>query len=182
MSLIYRRSVLAAAAATPGLLAVSRFAWAAEPAVFAAPIALEGNRVWLGVSVEGLPAEPFILDTGTSESHISDAWADEVKLRKRGASVIGGIGGVERTSVLRVNNVVIGGTFHIPYMEFHGTKSVFDSRARGLIGAPLFTDMDSDLDFVAGQWRIYPGGRSERPGMYAIPDSYIVRRGRPRLR
>ncbi|WP_288991048.1 aspartyl protease family protein [uncultured Sphingopyxis sp.] len=146
------------------------------PTVFAAPIRLQGNRVWLDVSVEGLPPEPFILDTGTTESLISDSWASSVKLRERGASIIGGLGGVERTSVLRVEDVVIGGTFRIPYMEFHGTKSVVDSRTRGLIGAPLFTDMDSDLDFVANQWRIYPDGRSERPGMYLIPQSYMPRR------
>ncbi len=176
MSLIHRRSLLAAAIAAPGLAAFPRLALAAGPAMFAAPIKLEGQRVWLDVSVEGLPAEPFILDTGTTESLISDSWASEVKLRERGASVIGGLGGVERTSVLRVNNVVIGGTFRIPYMEFHGTKSVVDGRTRGLIGAPLFTDMDSDLDFVAGQWRIYSDGRGERPGMHLIPDSYFTRR------
>lgn len=175
MSLIARRSFIASWPVIAGLMLPGSAA-ALAPTVFAAPIRLLGNRVWLDVSVEGLPPEPFILDTGTTESLISESWANSVKLRERGASIIGGLGGVERTSVLRVDDVVIGGTFRIPYMEFHGTKSVVDSRTRGLIGAPLLTDMDSDLDFVANQWRIYPDGRSERPGMYLIPESYMPRR------
>lgn len=176
MSQIDRRSFVAASLAVPALAAFPGMARAAASPVFTAPIAHEAQRVWLGVSVEGLAPEPFILDTGASESMISDAWAAQAKLRERGASIIAGLGGVENTRVLRVDDVVIGGTFRIPYMEFHGTKSVDDTRFRGLIGAPLLTDMDCDLDFVKNEWRIYPEGRSERAGLHPIPDSYLPQR------
>lgn len=174
MSLIARRSFLAATLAAPGLLA-ARSAFAQQPGYYAAPIALEGNRVWLGVSVEGLPAVPFILDTGAGESKISDEWATEQKLRERGASVIRGMGGVERTSVLRVEDVVIGNVFRIPFMEFHGTRSIDDNRFRGLISVGLMTSMDSDIDFAKSEWRIYPDGRKDRSGLHQIPDGFLPR-------
>lgn len=175
MTDISRRQILAAAAALPVAAAVSRPLRAAESRVFTAPVALELNRLWLGVSVEGLPVEPFILDTGAIESMLSDEWAEQVKLRMRGSSGISGVGGVERTAVVRTKNVVIGGAFHIPYMEFHGSRRLDEARFRGLIGAGLFTSQNSDLDFVAKQWRIYPDGRTIRTGLYAIPDSYLAR-------
>ena len=74
MSLIARRSFIASWPVIAGLMLPGSAA-ALAPTVFAAPIRLQGNRVWLDVSVEGLPPEPFILDTGTTESLISDSWA-----------------------------------------------------------------------------------------------------------
>lgn len=172
---ISRRQMVSGALATPFMSLLPGIARAAEQSFFAAPIVLDRNRVWTGVSVEGLPPAPFIIDTGMVESAMSAEWAEEMKLRERGASYIGGVGGLERSGVLKVEEVVIGGVFRIPYMEFHGMKALDDRNFKGLIGVGLMTEMASDLDFVKGQWRIYPGGRPDHAGLHAIPDSYLIR-------
>lgn len=135
-------------------------------------ISIEGDRIWAAVSLTGSKPELFILDTGAVNSVISTGLVEKLGLQGRGYTYARGLGGIERSNILHVRNVSIGGAFNIEYMEFRASRSLDRGNIAGLFGTGIVTEFDTDLDFAKGEWRIYPKGRNDRSGYSEVPGSF----------
>lgn len=176
MSDIDRRTLIAMLTAA-GLLPATP-AMAAEPRVVTAPIVLRDNRIEVAVTIGGHGPYTFMIDTGTYVSAIRPDLAKTLKLSVQGYERTRGVGGKgDSFAVYFANDVVIGGSFHqtaIPMEEsfdFGYRQGVYGALAAGII-----TAVDTDLDLDAGELRLYPDGRGERPGYTAV-DADIPREG-----
>ncbi len=137
-----------------------------------ASVSIEGNRLWTAVSLEGMKPELFILDTGASFSAISASYAKTNKLRTNGQMTVKGLGGADTHEFARIKKMLIGGAFSKDDHVFTVVKNFDRAGFVGTLGSEFLTFADSDLDFVKSEWRIYPEGRKDRVGFYALPDSY----------
>ena len=174
-----RRQIIQSVGALPPLAMLGQagilHAAPGEDPYVAAGIAMEDDRVWTLVSVNGAQPRFFWFDTGAWESYISEDYARAAGLEKRGYTSVAGIGGERDADVYRAKSVEIGGAFNIDGMSFaaidwmNGTTA---EEAAGIVGGGLFMSRDSDLDLIKGEWRIYPNGRKTREGYYPIPDSF----------
>ncbi len=140
-----------------------------------ASISIEDRRIWAAVSLNGLKPELFFLDTGAISSAISQSYADANNLRTRGQTNISGLGGREQAEIVTAKNLVIGGALKKGEQDFVAVKSFDRANMIGTLGTEFLTFADSDLDFKNSQWRVYPGGRKDRTGLYQIPDSFGLR-------
>jgi hypothetical protein len=66
-----------------------------------------------------------------------------------------------------LGNIDIGTADFLAYEDEFGNG--IHPEAIGLLAANVMTTADSDLDFEAGEWRIYPDGRGERAGFEPLP-------------
>lgn len=174
--LLTRRTMMGSTFA--GALLAPQMAFAAGEAKFvAASISLQDNRIWVAVSLEKRKPELFIIDTGAMSNILSKKWAREQKFEIGHTSRNRGIGGPEQSEILNIDDVLIGGAFRQDYAEFKTSQSLDNGEFKGLLGCKFLTEFDCDLDFVKSEWRIYPQGRSDRAGLYQIPDSYRPRAG-----
>ncbi|MBP6379339.1 MAG: aspartyl protease family protein [Sphingorhabdus sp.] len=165
-----RRFLLQAGLLSP-ILASPLRAQAAADKFYAVGISIEDNRIWTAVSLGKLKPELFIIDTGSERSVVSHKWATANKLKTGGYTMMRGMGGVEKADVVKVKDMLIGGVFTKDYQEFAATKSLDRADFVGLLGVDFLLFADCDLDFVKGEWRVYPEGRTSRPGFYQVPDS-----------
>ncbi|GLR46486.1 aspartyl protease family protein [Sphingomonas astaxanthinifaciens] len=152
--------------------------------VLVSRIALVGSRVIVAVTIDGSEPYPFLLDTGGFLSFIDDALAKSLKLSQRGMVDGSGVGGRATLPLYLARNVVFGGGLRQDTVAFAGMTSGF-SAVRGALAAGVMTALDSDLDFEAGEWRLYPGGRATRSGFIrmakGIDGGGGGRNGSPRL-
>jgi predicted aspartyl protease len=153
------------------LLASPLRAQAASDKFYAVGISIDDNRIWTAVSLGKLKPELFIIDTGSTRSVVSQKWATANKLKTGGYTMMRGMGGVEKADVVKVKDMLIGGVFTKDYQEFAAAKSLDRADFVGLLGVDFLLFADCDLDFVKGEWRVYPDGRTERAGFYQVPDS-----------
>lgn len=167
--MLTRRTMIGSTLA--GGLLLPRMAMAADKFIVC-PISVEDHKIWVAVSIEKQKPELFFIDTGASHNVLSDKWATALKLRTSGFTRSKGIGGIETGDVLKVRNVSIGGALDIGELDFAASKTLDKGEAKGLLAAAFLAEFDSDLDFAKSQWRIYPDGRTDRTGLYQIPDSY----------
>lgn len=167
--MISRRNLLAGlgmAAAWPGA------ARAAVPRVFRASVALEENRVLVAVGVAGKGPYLFLIDTGGIVSLIHDSLAKTLKLQAIGHSRLGGMGGSDIYPIYEARDFVIGGSLRQASVALVGTRELrFGNDIEGTLAAGILTVSDTDLDFDAGELRIYPDGRNERTGFTRIRSS-----------
>lgn len=172
-----RRTVmagLAGGALLPGA------ASAAERRVFTARIALEGNRVLIAVGMNGRGPYMFMIDTGTYISLIRPELARQLGLTVAGNERSSGIAGRPQTFTLyRARDFVIGGGIRQRDVMLHDSFAFGHAQEiHGALAAGILTAADADLDFDAGELRIYPDGRGGRPGYVAV-DATIPRDERP---
>ena len=157
-----RRALFAAA----GMLAIpSRLAAAAPAPPIVSRITLAHGRVWLNLTIGGAGPFPFILDTGADVSAIDPRLAAQLHLGKVGYKGLTGIGGRVELDFYRARDVVFGGGVRQHEAVFGGLLAGKGAgEGAGLVAAGVVTTRDSDLDFVAGEWRLYPNGRPDRDG------------------
>ncbi|HEY0148841.1 MAG TPA: aspartyl protease family protein [Allosphingosinicella sp.] len=172
-----RRTVLGGLAALPLLGGKALAAPPARPIV--ASIALEDRRVWVGVTISGRPPVLFIVDTGTGISKIQPSYARTLGLRKRGVTRLIGMGGEQGFDLVQAEDVVFGGAIRQPFVAFAQPDEDLrlPREAMGLLAAGLLTSVDSELDFDAGEWRVYPSGRGPRDGFTAVPSRITAQQG-----
>ncbi|MEA3053205.1 MAG: hypothetical protein QOG72_2108 [Sphingomonadales bacterium] len=163
-----RRSVLGGLAAFP-LLHSTALRAAAGPIV--SKIALDGNRIWVAVTIAGRAPELFIVDTGAVVSLIQPSYARKFGLKALGPVRLRGVGGVQQFLLHKGSDVVLGGAVRQASAVFAVPERDLDlpPEAAGLIAAGMLTSVDTELDFEAGEWRIYPDGRGTRAGFEALP-------------
>ena len=161
MTPMSRRALLALSAASVPALA---FGQAAAPPVLIAPIRVERQRVLVSASLEGHGPYDFLIDSGAEISGVLDTLARELKLRVMRQAPVSAGAGPRDLPLYLADDVTIGGTVRQPRMLLLGLDHV--GGGVGLLAAGLLTTLDCDLDFSAGEWRLYPQGRGARPADY----------------
>lgn len=150
---------------------------AQSPRIGGARIVVLDNRVWMQVRFGGRGPYSFIVDTGAFSNLIKRDLARELRLRESGQLGGRGIGGAQVFTLYEAREVMLGnidiGT--ADFAAYDGT--LLHREAAGALSTSILTVADSDLDFEAGEWRIYPDGRGERPGFERLP-SEIARSAR----
>jgi serine protease Do len=171
MSMVDRRSVLGGAVAVAAALPFGR-ALAVER-VYTCSIALTEGRVWLAAGIGDNGPYLFILDTGGIVSLLDNELAKSLKLKEVPKRLqLFGIGGVSDFPWYDAGEVRFGNGIRLPHMLFAGTAMRLGQDARGSFGAGLFTSFDSDLDFVKGEWRTHPDGRSDMGSLVRLPSRF----------
>lgn len=179
--MIERRTLLKTLAALP-LLAHAGLA-AQGPRVAGARILLRDGRLWMQVRFGTRGPYAFIIDTGAWVNLIKRDVARELGLRELRQIMGQGIGGTQAFTLYEGRDVSLGGV-GIGTADFagYGPELGFHPEAMGALATNVLTTADSDLDFDAGEWRIYPDGRGERPGFVQLPseiDRSATRVGSP---
>ena len=169
--MISRRNLLQMAAAAP-LIAHTGLDAQAPRRVGGARILLRDNRVWMQVRFGESSPYPFVIDTGSWANMIRKSAARELRLREIGDRTTVGVGGAQAMTHYEARNVMLG-NIDIGTADFLAYEDEFGNgihpEAIGLLAANVMTTADSDLDFEAGEWRIYPDGRGERAGFEPLP-------------
>ncbi len=145
---------------------------AAPARVLTSDLAIEENRVWISAMVSNKGPYLFIIDTGGGFSLIRDDFARSLDLKEVGQSHLMGVGGVSDLPFYSGGDVLFGSGIRLPNMLFAGTRAELGKDAVGSFGAGLFTGVDSDLDFVRGQWRAYPDGRPDTVGLTRLKSRF----------
>lgn len=172
-----RRGFLGGLTAAGVAASTSIPARAAPSAMVTSRVALLGPRVVVGVKIGSAPPEMFLIDTGAAFSLIDRDYAKKLKLDLRQTSRIWGIGGMVEAPIYLARDVAIGSGVRQGDVIFAGIEGRgFGPDIRGTLGAGMLTALDSDLDLEAGEWRVYPDGRSERPGFVAMEKAIVTGR------
>jgi len=167
--MIVSRRALVAGLATLPLAPSARLFAQATPRIGEAPITVRDNKLWIPVRFGQRGPFDFTIDTGAGSNIISLDLAHSLGLRELRQQLIAGIGGTRQAVVYEGHDVAFGNvdigtvTFRAP------TGDTGPFRAGGALSASMLTVADSDLDFEAGRWRIYPDGRPERTGFAPLP-------------
>lgn len=167
--MISRRNLLAGlgvATAWPGMVV------AAGGRVLRASISLEENRVLIAVGMVGKGPYIFLIDTGGVVSLVHDSLARTLKLPVIGHSKLGGIGGVDIYPIYEARDFLIGGSVRQASVALVGARDIhFGNDIEGTLAAGILTVGDTELDFDAGELRLYPDGRGERLGFTHLRSS-----------
>lgn len=136
-----------------------------RPLVLHIPVSLVRDHPLVSVTVDGKGPFRLLLDSGNSSAtSLSTERAKQAGLRSTGrvASIAGVVGAGERPIFLG-RNVVIGGAVLQKDVAFVGdarTGQLLD----GLLPAHVLTTKESELDFAAGEVRLYLEGAPDRDG------------------
>lgn len=145
-------------------------------------IVLEDGRIWVGATIGSSEPLLFILDTGAYTNVIRPEIARRLKLEATGGTQIRGVGkDAVQVGTFRARNMVIGGTQRVPEMLFndYAFGNGIAADAAGLLSAALITTFDSELDFTAGTWSVWPRGRGALPtGFVRLPSTIDTPNGR----
>lgn len=157
--MISRRLLLATGTALP--FAARAAAPPPAPAIVSR-IVVEAGRIWTPVMIGDNGPYAFIFDTGASVSAIDPALARRLGLSRLGQRRMRGIGGSVTVDIYVADKIVLGDGLRQSSGVFAGIDVPGGS---GLLTAGLFTSADSDLDFIRGEWRLWPSGRPDYAGM-----------------
>lgn len=147
-------------------------ALAVERRMVKASIALEENRVLVAVGMGGQGPYIFMIDTGGVVSLVHDSLARTLKLPIIGHSALGGVGRDDIYPIYLAKDFVIGGAMRQANVALVGAGALRYGRdVEGTLAAGIVTAADTELDFDAGELRLYPGGRGARPGYTRIASS-----------
>lgn len=142
--------------------------------VAGARILVRDGRVWMQARFGTRGPFPFVIDTGNFANMIRREHARALGLRQVGQVTSRGIGGTAAFPVYAGEDVSFGNA-RVGTLDFAAYDDLAIHReAAGLLSASVMTVADSDLDFEAGEWRIYPDGRGARPGYEMLPSALGV--------
>jgi serine protease Do len=157
-----RRALLLALAAAP-------LAWPsrAQGGPIVAPIRLKDERVLIEARIDGQGPYAFAIDTGAVVSGVEEEIARQLRLPViRKVNLLG-----RQFDLFKVSDLTLGGAVRQADAALFGLNGNLRG-ASGLVAAGMVTTFDSTLDFEQLEWRVYPGGLSERPG-YERLDSWV---------
>jgi serine protease Do len=163
-----RRGLIGAGGLVAGASLMGGRSVAAQTGPFTVKIALQEGRIVMGAQINGHAPELFMLDTGSFSNLIKEEFAKKYKLKSIGALRTGGVGGSTESAFYDAKDVVVGRAFRQGKMIFQGTRAQLGSNIAGAFSASFMTAFDTDLDFVKGELRIYPGGRTDRTGLMPL--------------
>ena len=156
---------------------------AAEGRVYRVPITLSSRRLLVSCSIEGQGPFALGIDTGGVTSVIQEELATRLGLKKRGVTPLGIAGRYDRYPMFEAREVVFGNSFRQERALFAGIEDArFGRDVVGMLAAGCLTTMDSEVDFSALQWRLYPDGGPQRSGWIAHEDAIRIEKvGSPHL-
>jgi Aspartyl protease len=163
-----RRGLISAGSQVAGASLIGGRGVAAPTGPLTVKIALEQGRVVMGAQINGNAPELFMLDTGAFSNAITEELASQYHLSSIGRLPTRGVGGNNFSEFYRTKSVVVGNAFRQSGMIFSGTKARLGDKIAGWFSANFMTAYDTDLDFVKGELRIYPGGRTDRSGLIQL--------------
>lgn len=178
MAELDRRTAIAAI--TGGIMVGPLPAFAEQGRVLKASISLEGNRVLIAVGMNGQGPFIFMIDTGTYVSIVRPDLAKKLRLPVQGYEASRGIGGKgDRYAIYLARDFIIGGAIRQSSVVLEDSfRFGYQQEIYGALAAGILTASDTDLDFDAGELRLYPDGRGDRTGYVAV-DSEIPRANQP---
>jgi serine protease Do len=157
--MLTRRRLAATALALPFAPWLASAARAAAPPITAA-IRLTESRVLIDALIDGKGPYAFVVDTGAVVSGVREELIQQLGLRKlRDVALNGG----KSFPLYAVDDLVLGGAVRQQGVALFGLAGN-NLGGDGLLAAGLMTTFDSELDFEAGQWRVYPTGAPDRAG------------------
>lgn len=157
--MLTRRRLAASALALPlSQLLASAARAQGQPVV--AKIKLTEQRVLIDVTLNGKGPYAFIMDTGSVVSGVREEVARGLGLPKlRDVRLNEG----KSFPLYAVDELVLGGAVRQQGVALFGLEGA-RLGGDGLLAAGLMTALDSELDFAAGEWRVYPTGSPDRTG------------------
>ena len=180
--MVSRREMIAGSTA-----ALACFAMPARAAqggrLYQVPITLFSRRLLVSCSIEGKGPFALGIDTGGVTSVIQEELATRLGLKKRGVTPLGIAGRYQRYQMFEAREVVFGGSFRQQSALFAGIEDArFGRDVVGMLAAGCLTTMDSELDFSAMEWRLYPDGGPQRTGWAAHENAIRTQKvGSPHL-
>jgi predicted aspartyl protease len=162
--LISRREVIVGCGAALALAGIPRQATAAGQ-LYEVPMDLGSSRLIVTCTIEGKGPFAFGIDTGGAVSVISTDVAEQLGLDQRGLTRLGIGGRYERYPMFEAREIIFGNAFRQERILLAGIDG--DGLGRGVSGmlaAGCLTTMDSELNFGARVWRLYPDGGPSRSG------------------
>jgi len=129
------------------------------------------NLIFTSVMINGKGPYDFAIDTGATQTVISEKLAAEIGLPLITSTVVYGIGGSGKveTKLYKARELVIGdlkvrntplGTFNDPLIS---------SFADGILGTSAFSDFVMDIDYPAASCSYSASGRQRRPAPKYFP-------------
>lgn len=159
--LLHRRTFIASAAVSAGLAGHVR----AESPPYRIPITLTDSRVLVDCMIGEHGPYRFVFDTGGTIGLIELNLALQLKLKQLGTSRLGLKQGRKAYPIFAVQDLSFGGQVRQAVSAIAGVDVVnFRDGAIGSIAAGALTAGDCELDFAAGEWRIYTDGSPDRSG------------------
>lgn len=165
--MISRRDVLVSVASLGAVgVAPKRLpAATVNPPVFEVPIELQSRRLVVSCLINGSGPFAFGIDTGGFVSAVRLELAEQLKLRERGKSSMGIAGQTDLFPMFEAREVVFGNVLRQEHVLLAGTSDIgFGPGIAGMLAAGSVTTMDSEIDFAAREWRLYPNGGPARDG------------------
>lgn len=138
----------------------------AQNAPIVAKVVVEDGRLWVSAAIGKSEPLLFIIDSGANSNFLRPEIAKRLGLNVLGGGTIGGLGGkTATTGHVEADDVLIAGVVRQKTMRFSTYsfgRGIADDAA-GLFASGLLTAYDSDLNFEAGRWQIWPKGRTGEP-------------------
>jgi Aspartyl protease len=163
-----RRGLIGAGGLVAGASLLGGRGIAAPTGPLTVKIALQSERIVMGAQINGHAPELFMLDTGAFSNLIKEKIATQYRLSSVGRLPTRGVGGKSYSEFYSTKSVLVGNVFRQSGMLFGGTNMPLGDKIAGIFSASFVTAYDTDLDFVKGELRIYPGGRAERAGLLQL--------------
>ncbi|MXO97132.1 hypothetical protein GRI34_11965 [Erythrobacter aquimaris] len=170
---IDRRTFVVSAAGTAAL-AFSPSALKAQEAGYTVPIRLTDRRVLIDCFVDDRGPFAFVLDTGGSVGLIDEKAVQVLGLKSVGKSPLRIHGQRRKYDMMLVDSFSFGGVVKQKGALFAATDNVtFHDGAIGSLAAGTLTTLESELDFEALEWRIYPDEGPSRDGWERIENALV---------
>jgi len=135
------------------------------------PFTLYGGHIYIDVSVNGLPAAKFILDSGAGINVINKPYAEEIGLKSSGELPAKGVAGYGTASVAPLDSMSIGGVSLYRQVagiiDFGGGSLEKVGDIGGIMGFDLMHRFPFRLDFKNNRLVFY------NPESFTPPDSML---------
>lgn len=156
---------------------------AAGGKVYRVPVDLDSRRLLVSCTIEGKGPYRLGIDTGGPTSIITLELAKQLALKQRGVTPLGIAGRYDRYPMFEAREVIFGNAFRQERVLLAGVDALGLGRGvSGMLAAGCLTSMDSELDFSAGEWRLYPDGGPQRSGWVAHDEAiHTTKVGSPHL-
>jgi predicted aspartyl protease len=111
------------------------------------------NLIFTGIKIDGKGPYEFAIDTGATQTVISEKLASELQLLPIASTVVFGIGGVGKveTKIYKMKELAAGDVTvkNVPVGTFN--DPLISQFADGILGTSIFSDFKVTIDYPAGQ-------------------------------
>ena len=146
----------------------------AQASGYSIPIRLTDRRVLVDCLLDGRGPWPFVIDTGGAVGLMDERAAKALKLEAVGKSALAIHGLRRKYDIMLVERLSFGGIIDQKGAVFAATDNVtFHDDAIGSLAAGALTSVESELDFDALEWRVYPDGGPNRDDWHRVDKAFV---------